>query len=165
MIQQYLEAGTIVTTHGVHGEVKILPWADGPEFLTLFDRVFLQGREYAVENARVQKTCVLMKLRGIDTVEAAQALRDQVVRVDRNDVELEESTYFISDLIGLTVLCDDRELGKVKEILTLPGNDVYVVKGEHEYMIPGVKEFIREIDPAAGFIRVKLIEGMRTDAD
>lgn len=165
MIQQYLEAGTIVTTHGVHGEVKILPWADGPEFLTLFDRVFLQGREYAVENARVQKTCVLMKLRGIDTVEAAQALRDQVVRVDRNDVELEEGTYFISDLIGLTVLCDNQELGKVKEILTLPGNDVYVVKGEHEYMIPGVKEFIREIDPAAGFIRVKLIEGMRTDAD
>lgn len=165
MIQQYLEAGTIVTTHGVHGEVKILPWADGPEFLTLFDRVFLQGREYAVENARVQKTCVLMKLRGIDTVEAAQALRDQVVRVARNDVELEEGTYFISDLIGLTVLCDNQELGKVKEILTLPGNDVYVVKCEHEYMIPGVKEFIREIDPAAGFIRVKLIEGMRTDAD
>ncbi len=165
MIQQYLEAGTIVTTHGVHGEVKILPWADGPEFLTLFDRVYLQGREYPVENARVQKTCVLMKLRGIDTVEAAQALRDQVVRVDRNDVELEEGTYFISDLIGLKVLCEDEELGKVKEILTLPGNDVYVVKGEHEYMIPGVKEFIKEIDPEAGIIRVKIIEGMRTDAD
>lgn len=165
MIQQYLEAGTIVTTHGVHGEVKILPWADGPEFLTLFDRVFLQGKEYAVENARVQKTCVLMKLRGVDTVEAAQALRDQVVRVDRNDVELEEGTYFISDLIGLKVLCDDEELGVVKEIMTLPGNDVYVVKGEHEYMIPGVKEFIKEVDPAAGYIRVKIIEGMRTDAD
>jgi len=165
MIQQYLEAGTIVTTHGVHGEVKILPWADGPEFLTLFDRVFLQGKEYAVENARVQKTCVLMKLRGVDTVEAAQALRDQVVRVDRNDVELEEGTYFISDLIGLKVLCDDEELGVVKEIMTLPGNDVYVVKGEHEYMIPGVKECIKEVDPAAGFIRVKIIEGMRTDAD
>ena len=165
MIQQYLEAGTIVTTHGVHGEVKILPWADGPEFLTLFDRVFLQGKEYAVENARVQKTCVLMKLRGVDTVEAAQALRDRVVRVDRNDVELEEGTDFISDLIGLKVLCDDEELGVVKEIMTLPGNDVYVVKGEHEYMIPGVKEFIKEVDPAAGFIRVKIIEGMRTDAD
>lgn len=165
MIQQYLEVGTIVTTHGVHGEVKILPWADGPEFLTLFDRVYLQGKEYPVENSRVQKTCVLMKLKGIDTVEAAQALRDQVVKVDRNDVELEEGTYFISDLIGLKVLCDDEELGVVKDIMTLPGNDVYVVKGEHEYMIPGVKEFIKEIDPGAGFIRVKLIEGMRTDAD
>lgn len=165
MIQQYLEAGTIVTTHGVHGEVKILPWADGPEFLTLFDRVFLQGKEYAVENARVQKTCVLMKLRGVDTVEAAQALRDQVVKVDRNDVELDEGTFFISDLIGLKVLCDDAELGVVKEIMTLPGNDVYVVKGEHEYMIPGVREFILETNPEAGYIRVKIIEGMRTDAD
>lgn len=165
MIQQYLEAGTIVTTHGVHGEVKILPWADGPEFLTLFDRVFLRGKEYAVENARVQKTCVLMKLRGVDTVEAAQALRDQVVKVDRNDVELDEGTFFISDLIGLKVLCDDEELGVVREIMTLPGNDVYVVKGEHEYMIPGVKEFILETNPEAGYIRVKIIEGMRTDAD
>lgn len=165
MIQQYLEAGTIVTTHGVHGEVKILPWADGPEFLTLFDRVFLQGKEYPVENARVQKTCVLMKLSGVDTVEAAQALRDQVVKVDRNDVELEEGTFFISDLIGLKVLCDDEELGVVREIMTLPGNDVYVVKGEHEYMIPGVKEFILETNPEAGYIRVKIIEGMRTDAD
>ena len=164
-MQQYLEAGTIVSTHGVHGEVKILPWADGPEFLTLFDRVFLKGKEYEVENARVQKTCVLMKLKGVDTMDAAQALRETVVRVDRDDVELEEGTFFIADLIGLPVLAEGQEIGKVKEILTLPGNDVYVVKGEHEYMIPGVKEFLLETNLEEGFIRVKLIEGMRTDAD
>ncbi len=164
-MEKYLEAGTIVSTHGVHGEVKILPWADGPEFLTLFDRVYLKGREYEVEDSRVQKTCVLMKLKGVDTMDAAQALRETVVKVDRNDVELEEDTYFIADLIGLPVLAEGQEIGKVKEILTLPGNDVYVVKGEHEYMIPGVKEFLLETNLEQGFIRVKLIEGMRTDAD
>ncbi len=164
-MQQYLEAGTIVSTHGVHGEVKILPWADGPEFLTLFDRVFLKGKEYEVESSRVQKTCVLMKLKGVDTMDGAQALRDTVVKVDRDDVELEEGTFFIADLIGLPVLAEGQEIGKVKEILTLPGNDVYVVKGEHAYMIPGVKEFLLETNLEEGFIRVKLIEGMRTDAD
>lgn len=73
MKQQYLDAGQIVSTHGIRGEVKVLPWADGPEFLTLFDRVYLKGREYVLESARVQKTCVLLKLQGVDTVEAAQA--------------------------------------------------------------------------------------------
>ena len=72
MKQQYLDAGQIVSTHGIRGEVKVLPWADGPEFLTLFDRVYLKGREYVLESARVQKTCVLLKLQGVDTVEAAQ---------------------------------------------------------------------------------------------
>lgn len=165
MKQQYLEAGQIVSTHGVRGEVKVLPWADGPEFLTLFDRVYLKGREYAVEMSRVQKTCVLLKLRTIDTVEAAQALRNTVVQVNRDDVELEEGAYFIADLIGLRVLDGDREIGTLREVMTMPGNDVYVVKGEHEYLIPAVKEFLLETNLEEGFVRVRLIEGMQTDAD
>ena len=165
MKQLYLEAGQIVSTHGIRGEVKVLPWADGPEFLTLFDRVYLKGREYAVESARVQKTCVLLKLQGVDTVEAAQALRDTVVQVNREDVELEEGTYFIADLIGLRVLDGEREVGAIRAILTMPGNDVYVVQGEHTYMIPAVKEFLLETNPDQGYVRVKLIEGMQTDAD
>ncbi len=129
MKQQYLDAGQIVSTHGIRGEVKVLPWADGPEFLTLFDQVYLKGREYVLESARVQKTCVLLKLQGVDTVEAAQTLQDTVVQVDREDVELEEGTYFIADLIGLRVLEGEREIGVIREILTMPGNDVYVVQG------------------------------------
>lgn len=165
MKQQYLEAGEIVSTHGVRGEFKVLAWADGPEFLTCFDRVFLKGKEYEVESARVQKTCTLVKLKGIDTMEAAQTLRGTVVKVNRDDVELEEGTYFIADLIGLKVLADGEEIGTIQEIMTLPGNDVYVVKGEKEYMIPAVSEFLLETNVEEGFVRVKLIEGMQTDAD
>lgn len=165
MKQRYLEAGQIVSTHGIRGELKVLPWADGPEFLTLFDRIYLKGREYALESARVQKTCVLLKLQGVDTVEAAQTLRDAVVQVNREDVELEEGTYFIADLIGLSVLDGERKVGVIREILTMPGNDVYVVQGEHTYMIPAVKEFLLETNLDQGYVRVKLIEGMQTDAD
>lgn len=165
MKQQYLDAGQIVSTHGVRGGVKVLPWADGPEFLTLFDRVYLHGHEYALENARVQKSCALLKLGGVDTVEAAQALRGAVVRVNRDDVALEEGTYFIADLVGLSVLEGEREIGRLQEVMTMPGQDVYVVRGEHTYLIPAVQEFVLEINPAQGFIRVRLIEGMQTDAN
>ena len=71
MKQQYLQTGKIVSTHGVRGEVKLLPWADSPEFLLQFDTLWIGGRAYRVESSRVQKTCVLLKLEGIDTVEAA----------------------------------------------------------------------------------------------
>lgn len=102
-----------------------------------FDTVYLAGKPYTVEDARVQKTCVLMKLAGVDSVEAAARLRDVVVEIDRDDAELPEGSMFIQDLIGLPVLCEGKTLGKVKEILQLPANDVYVVEGEQEYMIPG----------------------------
>ena len=164
MKKQFLETGKIVSTHGLHGEVKILPWADAPEFLLEFDRVFLGKKEYAVEDARVQKTCVLMKLEGVDTVEEAAKLRDQVVFIARDDIELEDGAVFIQDLLGLPVLSDGVEIGKLKEVISTGANDVFYVKGEHEYMIPAVPEFVLERNIDEGFIRVQLIEGMQTDA-
>lgn len=163
MKKKYLDAGQIVNTHGIHGEVKIMPWADDPEFLLIFDTVYLRGKAYNVEDARVQKTCVLMKLEGVDTVEAASALREQVVQICRDDVELEEGAVFIADLIGLPVLADGVEIGRLREVLSRPGNDVYVVQGEHEYLIPSVPEFILERNLEEGYISVHLIEGMRSD--
>lgn len=165
MQSQWLEAGRIVGTHGVHGEVKIEPWADTPAFLLDFDALRLaDGRVLDVERARVHKSQVLAKLADVDTVEAAAALKGQVVSIDRSGVELSDGAVFIADLIGLPVFADGVEIGKVTEILTLPANDVYVVRGAHEYMIPGVKEFILSADPVVG-VTVRLVEGMQTDAD
>lgn len=163
MKQQYLEAGQIVSTHGVRGEVKVLPWADGPEFLCGFPQVYVGGRAYSVEQARVQKTCALLKLQGVGTVEEAQALRGQVIRVDREQAKLPSDRVFIADLLDLPVLADGREIGRIAQVLPLPGNDVYVVRGEHEYLIPAVSEFLLEVNIDRGFVRVKLLEGMRSD--
>ena len=160
MKQDFLEAGKIVSTHGVRGEVKILPWADDADFLVGLPRVFVAGREYAVQHSRVQKTCVLMKLAGIDDVDTAAKFREQIVRIHRDDVELPEGSVFIADLIGLRVIADGEEIGKVSDILSMPGNDVYVVTGSREYLIPAVPEFILERNLDEGFVRVKLIEGM-----
>lgn len=163
MKSELLDAGQIVNTHGIRGEVKILPWCDAPEFLLSFSRVSIDDRDIAVERSRVQGTCVLMKLAGVDDVNAAMKLRNKTVKIYRQDVELEEGASFIADLIGLPVLFQDQELGTIRDVLQLPSNDVYVVQGEHAYMIPVVREFIEEVNVEAGYVKVHLIEGMQTD--
>ena len=155
---EFLEAGEIVTTHGVRGELKVLPWADSPEFLCDFSRVRIAGREYKVESCRVQKTCNLLKIVGVDTVEYAQKMRGKIVEVFRADAP--EDTIFAAELIGVTVMSEGNEVGKITDVLDYPGNKVYVVEGEHTYMIPAVKAFIISTDMEKGIMEVRLIEGM-----
>ena len=158
---QYLQAGEIVTTHGIKGEINVLPWSDGPEFLLDFKRVRISGREYTVQQCRVQKTCNLLKLEGVDTVEAAQALRGKVVEIFRDDAP--KTIIFAAELIGMDVIAEGQIIGQITDVLDYPGNKVYVIEGEYSYMIPAVKEFILETDIESGTMRVKLIEGMRLD--
>ena len=160
---QFIEAGEIVTTHGVKGEVKVLPWVDAPDILCEFDRCRIDGVEYTIESCRIQKTCNLVKLTGVDTMEAAQAMRGKVMELYREDID--DEVIFAAELIGMQVLCDGSELGKITDVLDYPGNSVYVVKGKHEYMIPAVKEFILSTDMDANVMQVKIIEGMRSDED
>lgn len=158
---QFLEAGEIVTTHGVRGEMKVLPWADGPDFLLDFDRVRINGTDYKVESCRIQKTCNLLKVLGVDTMEDAQALRGKTVEVYRADAP--EDMIFVAELIGMAVYADGVRIGVIEDVLDYPGNKVYVVKGEYEYMIPAVKQFILSTDMDNEVMHVRLIEGMRTD--
>jgi len=158
---QYIEAGEIVTTHGVRGEVKVLTWLDDPEMLCEFDRCRIAGKEYEMEQVRVQKTCNLVKLKGIDTMEAAQAMRGKIMELYREDID--DEVIFAAELIGMEVYADGKNIGKIKEVLDYPGNSVYVVKGEYEYMIPAVKHFILSTDMEKNEMQVKLIEGMRSD--
>lgn len=158
---QFLEAGEIVTTHGVRGEMKILPWADGPDFLVDYKRVRIGGTEYKVESCRIQKNCNLLKVQGVDTMEAAQALRGKTVEIYRQDAPAD--MIFVAELIGVSVFADGEEIGKIADVLDYPGNKVYVVKGEYEYMIPAVKQFVLSTDMEKEVMQVRLIEGMRSD--
>jgi 16S rRNA processing protein RimM len=161
-----LQAGEIVSAHGVRGEVKILPWADGPEFLLPFETLYLQGQPRRVEFSRVHKSCVLCKLEGVDDAAAATALRGQVVSIDRSGLALPEGSVFIADLIGLTAVDEaGGEIGTVRQVIPMPAGDVLVIRGEKEYMVPNVRAFVKEIDLESRRIQVSLIEGMETDAD
>ena len=158
---QFIVAGEIVTTHGIKGEVKVMCWLDDPEMLCDFDRCRIDGKEVDIEQCRVQKTCNLMKLAGVDTMDAAQALRGKKIELYREDIDAD--VIFAAELIGVEVFADGVKIGKIKEVLDYPGNSVYVVKGEHEYMIPAVKAFILDTNLETNSMQVRLIEGMRSD--
>ena len=152
----FIEAGEIVTTHGIRGEVKVLCWLDDPEMLCDFDRCVINGKE-----VRVQKTCNLVKIEGIDTMEAAQAMRGKVIKLFREDID--PDVIFAAELVGMEVFCEGACIGKITEVLDYPGNSVYVVKGDYEYMIPAVKQFILSTDMEGNRMEVALLEGMRSD--
>ena len=156
----FIEAGEIVTTHGIRGEVKVLTWLDSPEMLCEFDRCRIGGKEYKIDTCRVQKTCNLMKLKGVDTMEDAQAMRGKIVELYREDID--DDVIFGAELVGVEVYCDGKCIGKITEVLDYPGNSVYVIN-KGAYMIPAVKEFILSTDIDKNEMQVKLIEGMASD--
>lgn len=158
---KFLECGKIVNTHGIRGEVKIMPWADSPEFLCALPTLYIDEKPYAVRSARPHKGAVLALLEGVDDVNAAILLKNKVVWLSRDDVELEEGAFFQADLIGLRVVDESgAELGTLREILSPSLQQVYVVRGEREIMIPNVPAFVLETNVAGGYIKVRLIEGM-----
>lgn len=165
MKSQFLEAGQIVNTHGIQGEVKIVPWCDSPEILCGFTTFYIDGAPVKVLSARAHKTNVLAVLEGVENVNAAMRLKNKIIEIDRTGLALPEGRHFIADLIGITVIDDDsgEELGIIDDVLTPPAHEVYVVKGkDKEYLIPAVDAFLRGTDLDEGWVRVHLIEGMES---
>ena len=160
---EFIEAGEIVNVHGLRGEVKVLCWLDDPEMLCEFDRCRIDGKEYTIDQVRVQKTCNLVKLSGIDTMEAAQLMRGKTIELYREDID--DEVIFADELIGMNVFCDGEQIGKITDVLDYPGNMGYVVKGHYEYMIPAVSAFVLDTDMEKNEMQVRIIEGMRSDED
>ena len=161
MKERFIEAGEIVNTHGVRGEVKILPWTDSAEFLAKFRTLYIDGAPVRVLAARVHKQTVLARLEGVEDVNAAMRLKGRRVFIDRADAKLPEGGYFIQDIIGAEVVTEDGEsIGALAEVIDAPASMIYVVRGDRERLIPAVPEFILKTDAAAGLITVRLIEGM-----
>ena len=160
-MEKYLEAGKIINTHGIRGEVKIEPWADSPDFLKGFRFIYIDSRPVKLISSRVQGRFLIAKLEGVDDMNAAEALKNRVVYIDREDAPLSEGEYFISDLIGFTAVTEDgKVLGKVTEILSRPGGDILVIEGEREILVPLVPEFVIARVMDGGRITLRLIEGM-----
>ncbi|MBD5085519.1 MAG: 16S rRNA processing protein RimM [Clostridiales bacterium] len=160
-MNEFLDCGQIVNTHGIHGEVRIVPWADSPEFLRGFSTLYTDGKPIRVTSSRVHKGSVIAKLDGVDTVEQAMLLKGKTVQIRRADAKLPEGSFFLADIIGLDVVDESgKKLGILREVLSPSVQQVYVVDGEREIMIPAVPEFILETNIEGGYIKVRLIEGM-----
>lgn len=162
MEQEFLEAGQIVNTHGIQGEVKLQPWVDSPAFLLDFPTLYVDGEGKQVAAARVHKNMLLIRFQGVDDVNAAMRLKGKTVYLARKDAKLEPGRFFLADLIGLTVKTETGEVvGTLTEVMTPPAQNIYVVAGEDgTHMIPAVPEFVKKVDIPGGEVTVSLIEGM-----
>lgn len=160
-MKKYLEAGVIVNTHGIKGEVRILPWVDSAEFLKSFKYLYIDEKPYELLSGRVHKSFLLAELAGVSDVNAAMVLKNKVVFVDKDQAKLPKGAFFLQDLMGAAVVDESNtELGKLTDVLELPAGNVYVVSGEREILIPAIPQFILKTDIKAGVITVRLIDGM-----
>lgn len=162
---QYPECGKIINTHGCHGGVKIESWCDSPAVLAALPAVyFRKGEAYVpvrLRRASISRNVVFAVLEGIDTMEAADALRGTVLYASRDDLRLPEGTFLIAELIGLPVYHAELgvQLGVLKDVIHPANTEIYVIdtpKGEA--MVPVVREFVQRVD--ANGIYLTPIEGM-----
>lgn len=167
-MKERLEVGQIVNTFGIKGFVKVYPYVDDIKRFDNLKTIYLKSKnkenKFEIEEAKYQKNMVLLKLKGIDTIEQAEVLRNSYIEIERKDaVKLEEGQYFIADLLGLDVFADTGEkLGTLDDIYNTGSSDIFVVKNElgKQFLLPHIDEVIKNIDLENGKITVHIIDGL-----
>lgn len=169
MKSKYLEAGKIVGTHGLKGEVRVDPWCDSASFLAKFKRLYYKdGTELKVITARPHKNITIIHLDGVNDVSSADALRGCVLYINREDAHLPKGTYFIQDIIGMKVIDNDsgEEYGEVTDVIKTGANDVYqVTRNGHDYLIPAIPDVIIERNIDDEILKIRPIKGIFDDED
>lgn len=169
MQDQLLEIGKIVSIQGLKGEVRVQPWCDGAEFVCEFDCLYRKdGTALPVQNARVSKGMAIVHFEGVDTPEQAEALRGVVLYLNRADVELEEGTYFIQDLLGMNVVDADSGIsyGELTDVMQTGANDVYEIRqGERSVLIPAIADVVIETNIPERIMKIRPLKGLFDDAD
>lgn len=166
MLKEYLEAGKIVNTHGVRGELSVEAWADSAEFLRKIKRFWWdEGKtDVGLVSSRVHKGRLLITLKDVTTVEQADALRGRILYLSRHDAKLPKGTFFLQDILGLHAVDANtgRVYGVLTEVLPTGANDVYRIVNEQgkEFLFPAVKHMIGRIAPEEGVIELLPIPGI-----
>ena len=162
MKKEYLECGKVCSAHGVRGALKVEHWCDAPRVLSSQKRVFFAEKdgsykEVKVMSASVSGKFVLLTLDGIDTRESAQAEKNRILYLHRDDIPLTRGAVLIADMIGLPVIDVDtgRVYGELAEVNEGVQAKLYTVKCEDcDVILPAIPEFIKEIDAERGvFVR------------
>lgn len=170
-MKQFLEIGKIVATQGIRGEVRCQYYCDSAEVLCDFDTLYLDGGKKPVEVRRAfpHKNVVVMKIAGVDAIEQARPLIGKTLYMDRNDAQLEEGTYFIQDIIGLTVKDADtgRVYGKITDVYQNGASDVYSMRQPDgtELMFPSIDEVVISTDIEGGEMLIRPLAGLFEGAE
>ena len=163
MLERF-KLGQIVNAVGLKGESKVYPYTDYKERFEELDRLYIEDKICEIERVRYQGNLAIVKFKGVDDRNGAEALKGKYLYIDRENArELEEDEYFVPDLVGLKVCSPEGEVyGTLKDVIQNTAQDVYEVEkpGGGVFMIPAVKQFVKKVDVPGGMITVELIEGM-----
>jgi 16S rRNA processing protein RimM len=165
--EDWIAVGRLGKTFGLHGEIVV-------HRLTDSDETFRPGKEFVLASRRERRevciaalrelpTKLVVRFEGLDSVEDIQPWVGSTLEVRARELpELEEGSYYHFQLIGLEVYAaDGRLLGTLEEILETAGNDVFCVRdGRREILVPAIRDAIASIDPQAGRVVLKDMEGL-----
>lgn len=164
---EYIQVGKIINTHGIKGELKIIPLTDNIDRFDDLKSIFIgeEKTKVNIEKIWYNKGFVIIKLKEFDDINQVISYKDEYVYIDEKDkVQLPEDTYFIFDIIDCQVIdTSGNKLGIVKNVMTNFSNDIYVVedlKLGKEHLIPAVKEFVVDINIEEKIITIEPIEGL-----
>lgn len=163
-----LEVGKIVNTHGLRGEVKVVPWTDYPKVFEDIDFVYVKKKsEYErldVKGIKYQKNNLIVRFSQITDINMAEKYKNQVIYAEREILgELPEGVYYIADLIGLDIVTEDGEkIGTVSDVFNTGSNDIYEVKreGKKNLLLPVIDDVVLNIDVDGGKITVRMMDGL-----
>jgi 16S rRNA processing protein RimM len=161
--EQPVTVGRVLAPHGIRGELKVQPLTDFPERFDAGSRLWLNGQQWVVERGRwAGRGGVILKLRGLDTRNDAETLRDAELTVPEATELKEEGVYYLHDIIGLPVFDAAGEaLGKLEEVFNTGSTDVYIVRGDRgELLLPALEDVVTNVDAAGGRIVVDVPEGL-----
>lgn len=152
--------GQIINTHGVKGEIKVFPLTDDMKRFRKLKTVIVDGQEIEVIWCKLQTDKVILKLNGIDTMEAAEKYKTKYIKVKREDaIRLPKGRYFVVDIVGCKVVDENnKEIGNVSEVIFTGSNEVYWIKGTKDILIPALEDIVLNIDIDNKIITIKPLE-------
>lgn len=170
MKKDFLEIGKIVGTHGVRGMIRIQPWSDNGDFLTKFKNFYLENGKTKIEMDKITPhgNVVISAIKGVNTIEDAEKLRNQILYIKRSDAKLPEGRYFVSEIIGSKVIDaeTDEQIGTLTDVSQTGANDVWhIKKGEKEYLVPAIPDVVIDVDIDNDVVKIKLLKGIFDDED
>jgi 16S rRNA processing protein RimM len=168
-MEDLLQVGVITTTHGVRGEVKVFPTTDDPARFKQLKKVILdtgkEQRELEITSVKFFKNLVILKFKGLDSMNDVEMLRQSKLLVTRDQaVELADNEYFIADLIGMQAVSDEgEELGTITDVLQTGANDVYIIsrEGAADVLVPAIRDCIKNVDMEKNVMTIHLLPGLR----
>lgn len=167
-MEEYLKVGSITSTHGIKGEVKVFPTTDDVNRFKKLKNVHLKMKDgykpLEICGVKFFKNMVIVKFKGIDNINDVECYKGCDLYVDRdNAVKLNKNEYFIADIIDSKVIFDNENLeGTLKDVLTTAANDVYEIElnDNRTVLVPAIKECILEIDAPNKIIKAHLLDGL-----